>query len=114
MSSNLETLDGRQQRQRKGQRGSGAELSQLAARHAAPVDGPGVAHLQHQVHGPLAWRRKTKKIQDTQDDGDKRLGGRKAERVEAHLQLVILQMIWKGSSRLTVSGITSRDSLMSP
>lgn len=31
-----------------------------------------------------------------------------------YLQLVILQMISKGSSRFTVSGITSKDSLMSP
>lgn len=31
-----------------------------------------------------------------------------------YLQLVILQMMSNGSSRLTVSGIASRDSLMSP
>lgn len=33
---------------------------------------------------------------------------------QSYLQLVILQMMSKGSSRLTVSGITSKDNLMSP
>lgn len=75
-SSHLETLDGREKCQWEGQRGGGTELPQLAARDAAPVDGPGVAHLQHQVHGPLAGHavqgKTTEKIQDTHDDADNR------------------------------------------
>lgn len=113
LSSHLETLDGREQRQREGQRGSGAELPQLVARDAAPVDGPGVAHLQHQVHGPLAGQMKMREHR-TRLMKLSREGGWEGGAAFAHLQLVILQTIWNGSSRLTVSGITSRDSLMSP
>ena len=43
----------------------------------------------------------------------------KKERISIHkdwhyLQFVILQVIWKGSSRFTVSGIASKDNLTSP
>lgn len=43
----------------------------------------------------------------------------KEERTSIHkywhyLQFVILQVIWKGSSRFTVSGIASKDNLTSP
>jgi len=49
--SYLQPLDGGKECEGQREEGPRAELPQLAARHAAPVDGPGITHLQLQVHG---------------------------------------------------------------
>lgn len=113
--SYLQTLDRWQECERQREEGSGTEFPQLSPWHTTPVDWPGVAHLQHQVHGSFTTTSKSQKrpfnirnkialtvVWYGQQDED------------FYLQLVILQIMSKGSSRLTVSGIISRDSLISP
>lgn len=60
LESYLQTLDGGEECEGQGEEGPRAELPQLAPRDAAPVDGPGVAHLQHQVHGSFAASQENK------------------------------------------------------
>lgn len=50
----LQTLDGGEERERQGEGRGRAQFAQLSPWCSAPVDGSGVAHLQHQVHGSLA------------------------------------------------------------
>lgn len=60
--SYLKTLDGWEECERQREEGRGTEFPQLSPWYTTPVDRPGVAHLQHQVHGSFTTTLRTQKI----------------------------------------------------
>lgn len=116
--SYLQTLHRWQEYERQREEGSGTEFPQLSPWYTTPVDRPGVTHLQHQVHGSFTATSKSQKKGPRSFNVKNKIArtvvryGQQDE--DFYLQLVILQIMSKGSSRLTVSGIISKDSLISP
>lgn len=53
MDTYLQALDRGEEFEGQRERGTGADFAQLSPWYTTPVDGAGVTHLQHQVHGPL-------------------------------------------------------------